>query len=60
MNCDNLQGDIYAFHSGGANIVFADGSVKFVKASININTLAALVTKAGGEVITADYYPIDL
>jgi prepilin-type processing-associated H-X9-DG protein len=55
MNCDNLQGDIYAFHSGGANIVFADGSVKFVKASININTLAALVTKAGGEVITADY-----
>jgi prepilin-type N-terminal cleavage/methylation domain-containing protein/prepilin-type processing-associated H-X9-DG protein len=55
MNCDNLQGDIYAFHSGGANVVFADGSVKFVKASININTLAALVTKAGGEIVTADY-----
>ncbi|HEY2786776.1 MAG TPA: DUF1559 domain-containing protein [Fimbriiglobus sp.] len=55
MNCDNLQGDIYSFHSGGANIVFADGSVKFVKANIDINTLAALITKAGGEVVNTDY-----
>jgi prepilin-type processing-associated H-X9-DG protein/prepilin-type N-terminal cleavage/methylation domain-containing protein len=55
MNCDNYQGDIYAFHSGGANIVFADGSVKFVKASIDINTLASLVTKAGGEIVNTDY-----
>jgi prepilin-type processing-associated H-X9-DG protein/prepilin-type N-terminal cleavage/methylation domain-containing protein len=51
MNCNNLQGDIYSFHNGGANIAFADGSVRFVNQSINITTLAALVTKAGGEVI---------
>jgi prepilin-type N-terminal cleavage/methylation domain-containing protein/prepilin-type processing-associated H-X9-DG protein len=51
MNCDNQQGDVYSFHPTGANILFADGSVRFVKTSININTLAALVTKAGGEVI---------
>jgi prepilin-type processing-associated H-X9-DG protein/prepilin-type N-terminal cleavage/methylation domain-containing protein len=51
MNCNNLQGDIYSFHSGGANIAFADGSVRFIAQSITINTLAALVTKGGGEVI---------
>ena len=55
MNCNNLQGDIYSFHPGGANVVFADGSVRFVKDSININTLAALVTKGGGEIVPSDY-----
>ncbi len=54
MNCNNLSGDIYSFHSGGANIGFADGSVPFVSAGINITTLASLVTKAGGEVV-GDY-----
>jgi prepilin-type N-terminal cleavage/methylation domain-containing protein/prepilin-type processing-associated H-X9-DG protein len=52
MNCNNLQGDIYAFHTNGANIAFADGSVRFVDQGIDITTLAALVTKAGGEVVT--------
>jgi len=56
VNCSNLQGDIYAFHPGGANIAFADGSVHFVSSSINIATLAALVTKGGGEVIPGTAY----
>src|SRR5262249_30635643 len=56
MNCNNLQGDIYSFHTGGANIVFADGSVRFVRDSISIVTLAALVTKAGGEVVNSTDY----
>jgi prepilin-type processing-associated H-X9-DG protein len=56
MNCNNLQGDIYAFHTGGANIGFADGSVKFVSTSITIVTLASLVTKGGGEVVNANLY----
>jgi prepilin-type N-terminal cleavage/methylation domain-containing protein/prepilin-type processing-associated H-X9-DG protein len=56
MNCNNLQGDIYSFHTGGANIAFADGSVHFVNESISIVTLAALVTKAGGEVIDSSSY----
>jgi prepilin-type N-terminal cleavage/methylation domain-containing protein/prepilin-type processing-associated H-X9-DG protein len=51
MNCNNLQGDIYSFHTGGANICFADGSVRFVREDITINVLAALVTKATGEVV---------
>jgi prepilin-type N-terminal cleavage/methylation domain-containing protein/prepilin-type processing-associated H-X9-DG protein len=56
MNCNNLQGDIYSFHVNGANICFADGSVKFVSQSVSIVTLTALVTKAGGEVIDSSSY----
>ena len=48
MNCNNFK-DIYSFHPGGANIAFADGTVRFVSQSIDINTMAALVTKGGGE-----------
>jgi prepilin-type N-terminal cleavage/methylation domain-containing protein/prepilin-type processing-associated H-X9-DG protein len=55
MNCNNLQGDIYSFHPGGANVSFADGSVRFVKETITIQVLAALVTKASGEIPPADY-----
>jgi prepilin-type N-terminal cleavage/methylation domain-containing protein/prepilin-type processing-associated H-X9-DG protein len=51
MNCNNLQGDIYSFHTAGANIAFADGSVHFVAQTIDIVTMAALTTKAGGEVV---------
>jgi prepilin-type processing-associated H-X9-DG protein len=56
MNCNNLAGDIYSFHTGGANVVFADGSVRFVRDTITITTLAALVTKAGGEVVDPGSY----
>jgi prepilin-type processing-associated H-X9-DG protein len=56
MNCNNLQGDIFSFHTGGANIGFADGSVRFVSQSIPIATLAAMVTKAGGEVINSSSF----
>jgi prepilin-type processing-associated H-X9-DG protein len=56
MNCNNLQGDIYSFHIGGANIAFADGSVHFVASTIPINILASLVTKGGGEVVNASDY----
>jgi hypothetical protein len=33
------------------NAVFADGSVRFIRDSISIRTYAALITRAGGEVI---------
>jgi len=55
MNCNNLAGDIYSFHPGGANICFADGSVHFVRQTITIQTLAALVTAYSGEVNQGDY-----
>jgi len=56
MNCNNLAGDIYSFHTGGANVAFADGSVKLVKDSVTIQVLAALVTKGGGEVVDPNSY----
>jgi prepilin-type N-terminal cleavage/methylation domain-containing protein/prepilin-type processing-associated H-X9-DG protein len=56
INCDNLNGDIYSFHSGLANVCFADGSVHTLKAGIDINILVALVTKSGGENIPANSY----
>jgi prepilin-type N-terminal cleavage/methylation domain-containing protein/prepilin-type processing-associated H-X9-DG protein len=55
MNCNNDR-EIYSFHPGGANAMFADGSVHFLNAAINIRILAALVTRAGGEVVSAGDY----
>jgi prepilin-type N-terminal cleavage/methylation domain-containing protein/prepilin-type processing-associated H-X9-DG protein len=43
-------------HPGGANFLFGDGSVKFLKSSLNIRTYWALGTKAGGEVISSDAF----
>jgi prepilin-type processing-associated H-X9-DG protein len=45
-----------SYHPGGANVAFADGSVRFLKNSINVQTLWALGTIAGGEVVSADQY----
>jgi prepilin-type N-terminal cleavage/methylation domain-containing protein/prepilin-type processing-associated H-X9-DG protein len=56
MNCNNLAGDIYSFHTGGAPVAFADGSVRFVRDSVSIVVLASLVTKAGGEVVSPSDY----
>ncbi|WP_165069561.1 DUF1559 domain-containing protein [Paludisphaera rhizosphaerae] len=43
-------------HSGGVNTGFADGSVKFIKDSINPDVWFAINTLAGGEVVSADQY----
>jgi prepilin-type processing-associated H-X9-DG protein/prepilin-type N-terminal cleavage/methylation domain-containing protein len=50
LNCSN-DSEIYSFHPGGANVLFADGSAHFLKAGIEIRLLARLVTRAGGEVV---------
>jgi prepilin-type processing-associated H-X9-DG protein len=42
-------------HGGGANVVFADGSVHFLRDSLSLSCLRALSTRAGGEVITEEY-----
>ncbi len=43
-------------HPGGANFLFADGHVQFIKASINPITYNALGSRSGGEVISSDAY----
>jgi len=41
-------------HPGGVNVGFLDGSVKFIKSSINLQTWGALATTEGEEVIDAN------
>jgi prepilin-type N-terminal cleavage/methylation domain-containing protein/prepilin-type processing-associated H-X9-DG protein len=43
-------------HSGGCNVMMADGSVRFIKSTIAIPTWWALGTKANGEVVSSDSY----
>ena len=45
-----------SYHAGGVNVTMADGSVRFIKDSVNQRTWMALGTKAGGEVISSDSY----
>jgi prepilin-type processing-associated H-X9-DG protein len=54
INCTNRE-EVYSFHPGGANMVCADGSVRFLKQEINIRVMARLVTRAGGEPVGADF-----
>ena len=42
-------------HPGGANALFADGSVHFLKNTLDTRTLSALCTRAGTEVIADGY-----
>jgi prepilin-type N-terminal cleavage/methylation domain-containing protein len=50
VNCSNAS-QMFAFHPGGTNALRGDGSVQFVSETIAPATLAALVTRAGGEVV---------
>jgi prepilin-type N-terminal cleavage/methylation domain-containing protein/prepilin-type processing-associated H-X9-DG protein len=51
INCSS-NNEIYSFHTGGVNVVFADGSVHFLQDTMNLCVVAALTTKCGGEVVT--------
>ena len=43
-------------HSGGVNAVYADGSTRFVKNTVNRKTWWAISTRAGNEVVSADAF----
>ncbi|MFO0864629.1 MAG: DUF1559 domain-containing protein [Gemmataceae bacterium] len=45
------SGAIYSFHTGGANVLYADGSVRYLDQDIAAGTIAALATRAGGEAL---------
>jgi prepilin-type N-terminal cleavage/methylation domain-containing protein/prepilin-type processing-associated H-X9-DG protein len=51
VNCNNVS-QFFSFHTGGANALRADGSVRFMNESIAPGVLGALVSRAGGEVFT--------
>jgi prepilin-type processing-associated H-X9-DG protein len=45
-----------SYHPGGVNALLADGSVRFVKSTIDGMTWRALGTVSGGEIVSADSY----
>jgi prepilin-type processing-associated H-X9-DG protein len=45
-----------SMHPGGGNFAMVDGSVKFIKNSINMATYQALSTRGIGEIISGDSY----
>jgi prepilin-type processing-associated H-X9-DG protein len=45
-----------SLHPGGVNLVFCDGSARFVKNAVNRAVWWSLGTRAGGEVISATDY----
>ncbi len=53
---DSIFSNAQSNHSGGVNVLFADGSVKFIKDSISMLTWFQIGTKGNGEVVSADSY----
>ena len=59
---DCLRGPMHGWrtgaqrHPGGVNILFVDGSVHFIKNSINLAAWQAIGTVAGGEIVSSDSY----
>ena len=47
LNCMN-QGEIYSFHTGGAQVVLGDASTHFISASIDLRTLQLLCARGDG------------
>ena len=45
-----------SYHPGGVNTGFCDGSVKFIKNTVNPVSWLALGTRSGSEVVSADSY----
>ena len=43
-----------SYHPGGVNALFTDGSVKFIKNTIQWQTWRAIGTVSGGEIVSAD------
>lgn len=52
VNCTN-NGEIYAFHSAGANVLFADGHTAMLRATVSVPVVVALITRSQKEIIPA-------
>jgi prepilin-type N-terminal cleavage/methylation domain-containing protein/prepilin-type processing-associated H-X9-DG protein len=62
-HCSNISSSVtgvfstaMSYHPGGVNTLMSDGSVKFIKDSINQTSWWALGTRANGEVVSADAF----
>ena len=53
INCSNYNGrGLYSFHTGGVNVVMADGSVRFLKASMSTKQVAFAITSQRGDLFS--------
>ena len=48
--------DFWSLHHGGCNFLFCDGSVRFIKETVDPRIFSFLSTRAGGEVLSADQF----
>ncbi len=55
-NSAGANDEIYGFHPGGVMALFGDGSVRFLKETLNIVVQRSLITPRGGEIVSADTY----
>jgi prepilin-type N-terminal cleavage/methylation domain-containing protein/prepilin-type processing-associated H-X9-DG protein len=53
--CSNIS-NADSYHPGGVNVLMGDGSVKFIKNTVNQTVWWALGSIGGGEVISSDSY----
>jgi prepilin-type processing-associated H-X9-DG protein len=44
-----FENDLRSDHPGGVNVLFADGSARFLRETLDLRILAAICTRAGGE-----------
>lgn len=52
INCSNgPNSGLYSFHPGGANVLLADGTVRFLGENTAAFTIASLITPRRGEII---------
>ena len=51
-----FEDDMRSEHPGGVDALFGDGSARFLRETIAPRPLAALCTRAGGEIISSDQY----
>ena len=56
LGINRLPSGFGSIAPGGANFLFVDGSVRFIKDKIDLRVLKALGTPAGGEKVSADEY----
>jgi len=55
FNCSNVY-EGYSFHMQSMNVIFADGHTSSLRNGLPIKVMAALVTRAGGEVLSDSDY----
>jgi prepilin-type N-terminal cleavage/methylation domain-containing protein/prepilin-type processing-associated H-X9-DG protein len=51
INATNFN-EPYAFHTDGANFVFADGHIQFINEAIPLDLFAAICTRNAGEIVS--------